>query len=257
MSSPRILYFDIESAPNLAYVWGQYDQNVIAHEHEWTMLCFSYQWEGDRSVKVVSNYHDFGTTTDDSGTVAALWKLFDEADIVIAHNGDKFDIRKANARFVQQGLGAPSPFRSIDTLKVARRHFAFNSNKLDDLGQHLGLGEKVKHPGWRMWEGCLAGDKKWWDLMRRYAKQDIVLLRDVYRVLRPFMSNHPNLANYSEEAFCPSCGAGEEHAKRGGTYHTQTGKYQCLRCDNCGTSFRALRQDSDGFRPTTTAVTRR
>ena len=66
--------------------------------------------------------------------------MFDEADVVIAHNGDKFDMRKANARFGH--YEPPMPVQQVDTLKVARKYFKFESNKLGDLGEHLGLGNK-------------------------------------------------------------------------------------------------------------------
>ena len=111
----------------------------------------------------------------DSSLVKALWDLIDEADVVIAHNGDKFDMRKANARFVAHGLGPASPVKQVDTLKVARRYFMFNSNKLDHLGAHLGLGRKVDTGGFETWAGCMRGDMKFWKRMTKYAKQDVDL----------------------------------------------------------------------------------
>lgn len=48
----KVLYFDIETAPNLSYVWGHYEQNVIQHDREWYMLCISYRWEGEKKVHV-------------------------------------------------------------------------------------------------------------------------------------------------------------------------------------------------------------
>ncbi|MEE9125363.1 MAG: ribonuclease H-like domain-containing protein [candidate division NC10 bacterium] len=257
----RILYIDIETAPNLAHVWGHWEQNVIAHQREWTMLCFAWQWEGEKKIHVASNWHDHGEILDDTKITQTAWDLLDEADIVIAHNGDKFDIRKLNARFVRLGMLPPSPYRTVDTTKVARRYFAFNSNSLDNLGETLGLGRKVKHPGWEMWEGCLAGEQKWWDLMVRYNRQDITLLRKVYLRLRPFMSNHPNLAAYDTLAVCPTCGKGISAAQKRGLYYNQTTNYQQWRCmpekGGCGTWYRSRVREPESFSPATTSVTRR
>ena len=50
----KILYYDIETAPNLAYVWGQYQQDVIEHEREWYIMCVSYRWEHQKRTKVCS-----------------------------------------------------------------------------------------------------------------------------------------------------------------------------------------------------------
>lgn len=230
----KILYFDIETAPNVGYTWGMWEQNVIEFTEEWKMLCFCYMWEHEGKVhKVAPDYTAKGWKyQDDLAVVKELWKLLDEADIVIAHNGDRFDIRKANARFVQLGLGAPTPYVSIDTKKLASRYFMFNSNSLNNLGQHLGLGEKVKHDGFEMWLGCMAGVKKWWDLMLKYNVQDVALLQKVYYALRPFMKNHPSvLTSDDPDIACTTCGA--VHYQKRGVKRTNAGiEYQQYQCEN-------------------------
>ena len=231
----KILYYDIGTAPNLSYVWGQFEQNVIEHEREWYLLCVSYRWEHENKTHVTSLV-DFpkdykANPENDYNVVKKLWDLLDEADIVIAHNGDKFDMRKANARFVAHGLGPVSPVKQIDTLKVARRYFMFNSNKLDHLGAHLGLGRKVNTGGFETWAGCMRGDIKFWKLMIKYAKQDVDLLRRVYLKIRPWMTNHPNLNVYSASSGCPTCGSSK--VQRRGKRRTQTMIYQQYQCMSC------------------------
>tara|TARA_R110002051_G_scaffold240905_1_gene301287 strand:- start:4 stop:762 length:759 start_codon:yes stop_codon:yes gene_type:complete len=231
----KILFYDIETAPNLAYVWGQYEQNVIDHEREWYMLCVSYKWDHEKRTKVCSLV-DFPETyaenpENDFHVVEKLWELLNEADIVIAHNGDKFDMRKANARFIKHGLGPASPVKSVDTLKVARRYFMFNSNKLNDVGKHLGLGEKVQTGGFQTWAGCMRGDMKSWKKMIKYAKQDVDLLCKVYLALRPWMTNHPNLNLYTEKHGCPTCGS--HSLMRRGLRYTTVASYQTWQCNDC------------------------
>jgi DNA polymerase III epsilon subunit-like protein len=76
----------------------------------------------------------------------------DEADLICAHNGDAFDIKKINSRLIVNGFKPPSPFKTIDTLKIARRVFKFDSNKLDNIGRYLSRGpEDPQH-----WRGALA-----------------------------------------------------------------------------------------------------
>lgn len=253
----RILYFDIETAPNLAAVWDHFETNVISYDegHEWYMLCFAWQWEGEKKVHSFSQLDagvDFEhAPCDDSAVVARLWDLFDEADYVIAHNGDRFDIRKAQARFAIQDLGPTSPFRSIDTKRVAKRHFAFNSNSLDNLGQTLGLGRKVKHPGYEMWQGCMRGERKWWDLMVKYNRQDITLLRQVYLRLRPFISNHPQF----HVSGCNVCG-GTNLQSRGVRRHA-TFSYPQYQCQDCGSWVLGAASLRDEPKPTTRSTIRR
>lgn len=231
----KVLLYDIETMANLGWIWGKYEQSVIEYQQEWYMLCFAYKWLGQKKTHVVSlpDFPDYEPgTTDDFNVVEKLWNLFDEADVVIAHNGDSFDQKKAHARFVYHHMSPPSDYKQIDTKKVAKRHFNFNSNKLDDLGNHFRVGRKTPHTGWEMWKGCEQGDMKAWNLMTKYNKQDVDLLEKVYLRMRPWMKNHPSVTVFDEQFDgCPICG-GTDMQKRGFTF-TKTGKkqrYQCMTC---------------------------
>lgn len=225
----KVLLYDIETAPNLGYVWGKYEQNVLSYVEEGGHLCFSYKWLGEgQGVRAASRQ---GQRTD-RALVKKLWKLLDRADVVVAHNGDQFDQKKANARFVLWGLGPPAPYKSVDTKKVAKKYFKFNSNKLDDLGQFLGVGKKLKTGGFELWLGCLAGNKAAWKKMLAYNKQDVRLLEKVYLKLRPWIEGHPNLAAAAGRPDgCPKCG----HAKLKsyGWKTTKTRRYVRYRCLSC------------------------
>lgn len=237
-SGPRVLLYDLETAPLLSYVWSRWSEGVCSVEQEWYILCATYKWLGESKVHYVGQ-DDFPKAfkkdpCDDSHVVKKLHSLFDEADIIIAHNGDKFDRRKANTRFLQYGMSPPSPYQTVDTLKVARFNFAFSSNRLDDLGAQLGLGRKTKHPGFQMWQGCMSGEEKWWNLMRKYAKQDVALLERVYYALLPWMDKHPNLTTFDSGIGCPKCGAPREMMHSRGTRILRTGTYRRYQCTNCG-----------------------
>jgi len=220
---------------NKAFVWGKYEQDVIAYIQEGYMLSWTFKWLDGRTItRGLCDYKGYKPgSSDDYALVKELHDLFSEADILIAHNGDRFDIRKANARFIYHGLTPPDPYKTVDTLKIARRHFAFNSNKLDDLGQFLGCGRKVKHPGFDLWLGCESGDQKSWDLMLKYNKQDVVLLESVYKKLLPWIQNHPSFKDGILD--CPNCN--KQDFQKAGQNHFQGVKSQRYKCNNCGTNF--------------------
>ena len=238
MSDPRILLFDIETAPSKGYYWRRFDQNisqdmVIQESH---MLTYAYKWLGEKKV-----YHDRLDNWlpldkvgdgDDGMLLAGLWKLLDEADLTISHYGKRFDHVYSNARFLKHGLRPPSPFKMIDTKEAASRYFKFPSNKLNDLGQYLGLGKKVDHEGFMLWRKCLEGDQKAWDKMVKYNIQDVNLLEKVYLEMRPYITNHPNLSSYTEKECCPKCGS--EDTEKRGFARTLAGKYQRYLCKSCG-----------------------
>lgn len=228
------LFLDIETSPNLAYVWGMWEQNVIEFEREWYVMCFSAKWEnGEHITKGLPDYRGYKKgSEDDEKLVKELWHLLDKADMVVAHNGDQFDLKKINARFSFYNLTPPAPYKTVDTKKVAKRYFGFNSNKLDNLGEHLGLGRKVKHEGFELWKACMAGDSKAWRTMKLYNKQDVVLLEKIYNHFLPWISNHPNAGMFEEGTRCPKCG-GEKLQKRGFALN-QTTRYQRVQCQDCG-----------------------
>lgn len=234
-SSLKILLLDTENSPNLSYVWGHYEQNVIKHVKEKHLLSFSYQWLGEKKIttKALCDYKGYEKDKDDDlYLILDLHKLFDEADIIIAHNGDAFDIKMANEAFIRNGLPPPSPYRTIDTLKIARNKFKFNSNKLDDLGEHLHLGRKTKHTGFQLWEDCMNGDMKAWKLMKKYNEQDVRLLHSVYHKLKAWATTHPALNILSDGRRCPTCNS--ENVIARGTQFTNSYAYKRFYCNDCG-----------------------
>lgn len=231
---------DIETSPNLSWTWGIYEQNVIEKEKSWYILCWAAKWL-DRKPIMSSALPDFkkmykNNPEDDSAVLLDLWQLFDEADIIIGHNSDAFDIKKTNARFLAHGMTPPSPYKTIDTVKMARKTFKFDSNKLDHLGEELGLGRKIKHDGFSMWKGCMNGVDKDWKNMVKYNKMDVTLLEKVYLALRAWSTTHPNLNLLQNTTHaCPICGV-DALQKRGFAY-TKVNKYQRYQCvgeEGCG-----------------------
>ena len=218
-----------------------YEESIIDVKSNWYILSIAYKWQGEKKVKTkaLPDYRGYHKDTEcDRDLVKDFHKLLDEADIVIAHNGDRFDIKKLNARFIANGLTPPSPYKSIDTLKIARKNFAFTSNKLNDLGGYLRVGKKLPHTGWHLWRGCMLGDKKSWKLMRQYNARDVELLEQVYLKLRPWHSTHPSLPHYHDrpnKIACPTCES--VNTRRAGPHVNKTRKVWRHKCNDCGRWF--------------------
>jgi hypothetical protein len=118
---------------------------------------------------------------------------------------------------------------------MARKHFAFDSNKLNDLGQYLGVGKKIPTTGFDLWKRCMAGEDAAWEKMERYNRRDIVLLEKVYLKLRPYATTHPKLDVYQENGCCPRCQS--LRVIRKGIAITINRKYQQWKCQDCGSWF--------------------
>lgn len=235
----KILIFDIETTPLEAYVWQTQvwkarigDENVISR---WFMLTWSAKWLGENKIMSMRLTGEEALAEDDKRITAGIWGLLDEADIVIAHNGDKFDIPNLNTRFIINGLSPTRPYRTIDTLKVAQRQFGFTHNSLNALGRLFNLGEKME-TGYNLWRRCKNGDDKALEIMEEYNCGDVELLESLYIKLRPWIKGHPNVGVYmeSEDKVCAACGS--EDIVPDGYYTTNAGKFRAYRCNSCGSS---------------------
>lgn len=237
MSKLKICYLDIERTPDLGWVWGKYDQTVIAVEDDWHLLSYSVKWQGGATVtRGLPSYPAVyrGDKKDDYALVKDLWRVFDEADIIIAHHGDGADIPWSTARFLVHGMAPPRPYKTVDTRKLARKYFRFSSNKLDDLARQLGVGRKMPNTGFDLWKSCMSGDMKAWRVMLRYNEQDVRLLEKVYLKLRGWAQTHPRVT-VSDRPTCPKCG--NKRVTREGYSFAQSRKKQRWQCQNpscCG-----------------------
>jgi uncharacterized protein YprB with RNaseH-like and TPR domain len=225
----KILFYDIETSPSLGYVWGKWETNVMAYKEHWGLLCFSFKWQGGKTEVMSLRTHKT-----EKRLVKELWNLFNEADIIIAHNGKSFDTKKSNALFVRYGLTPPSPYKQIDTKVVAKKYFKFDSNKLDDLGDFLNIGRKMQTGGFELWLGCMNNNEKSWRLMEKYNIQDVVLLEKVYEKLSPYIENYPILRK--DYGKCPRCQS--EHLQSRGRWKFLSGDYKRLQCQSCGHWFK-------------------
>lgn len=229
-NTPRILSVDIETSPVIAHAWGLFKQNIAINQiiERPRTICFAAKFLDERKVHFYSEFNH-----GPERMTKAAHDLLDEADIVMHFNGDRFDLPRLSTEFLLAGLTPPSPYRSIDLLKVMRANFAFPSNKLAYVSEQLGLTGKVKHEGHELWIKCLAGDPKAWAKMKKYNVQDVRLLEEIYDKVRPWISGHPHIGLYTDEPdSCPNCGSVE--LERRGFKVKLTGKYQQYRCRNCG-----------------------
>jgi hypothetical protein len=241
---PKVLLIDIETTPLQVHCWGTWKQR-IGHEqviNDWFMLSYSAKWLFDSKMHSSVLTPDEAINKDDSRIAKELWRLFDQADVLIGHNILGFDLPKAQTRLLMNKLAPPSPSRVIDTLKVAQQNFRFASNKLDYIGQLL-LNDKKIHTEYQLWLRCLDGDPKSLEEMLIYNRKDVLLLEEAYVFLRPYIKNHPNMAIYQEsiEPTCPTCGS--TNIDECGHYSTSVNRYLAFRCKDCGAICRSRKTD--------------
>lgn len=226
---PKILIYDLEVSATLGWTYGLWKTNVLKVERDPEIMCFSYQWFGEKDI-----YHVSQRDMSEKKVVKKLWDLFDEADILVAHNGRRFDQKVSNAMFIRHHLTPPSPYKTVDTLQVARSVARFNSNSLDSLGKLL-LGEgKTESTYADVWYNCLIkNDKEAWATMEKYNNKDVEVLAGLYAELRPWIHNHPNIGDHTGiDGICPKCGS--DNIRKDGSYRKRSGRVQRYKCLHCG-----------------------
>lgn len=232
MTELKILAWDIENTPLTTYSWTLWPnhipiQNIIKPQE---IMSFAARWVGTKQTLFRSTHHDGKDTM-----LSELWELLNEADALLSWNGAGFDTKHANREFIENGMTPPSPATEIDLMRVAKRKFKFPSNKLDYVANALGVGSKTKHEGFQLWLDCMAGDDKAWATMRKYNKQDVDLLIELYEKFKPWIpsSLHPNSALVNGLAFaCPRCSSTNMQSR--GVYRTQAGTFRRYSCNDCG-----------------------
>jgi uncharacterized protein YprB with RNaseH-like and TPR domain/ribosomal protein S27AE len=234
----RIIFIDVETAPMVVTSWGLYPK-ALSHENimqDWFMICAAWKYNDEKKVHAVSIGKKIG---DDYDVVKNLRNAIAQADIVVGHNSDRFDIKKLNARIIFHGLEPLPMVSSIDTLKEVRKIAAFTSNRLDYLAKVL-VGEGKLKTDYHLWLKAMQGNKKAIADMVTYNKVDVIRLEEVYLRLRPYMKSHIHVGALNDKdrhESCPKCGS--SHFKLNGVRVTASGvKRQECQCSKCGGYFR-------------------
>lgn len=225
----RILTIDIETSPNLAYVWDLWRDKVgpAMLKDNGQVICWAAKWYGHKRVLFASDHHDGHDVM-----VAKARDLIDEADIVITYNGKRFDQKHLRREFLLADLAPPSPVKDVDLYEVVKQRFAFASNSLNHVSGRLEIGAKVKHAGFDLWRGCMADDPASWAKMKAYNVGDVRLTEDLYVRLLPWIGNHPHVAVAAGlELTCNRCGSTD--LEREGDVTAVVMSYAMYRCQSC------------------------
>lgn len=241
--SARILLLDIETLPGEYYAFDPKVEYLSPDKKikDWSISCYAAKWlfEPEIMGEVVSAEEAFNR--DETSILKSVWKLMDDADIIVTQNGVGFDIPKLNTKLIKHGYIPPSKFLNVDTLRVSRSVFGFSYNRLDEVGQEFGIGKKIEMV-FNDWKMCLTNDisaEEYLQNMLIYCKRDVApLLEDVYLKMLPWIPNHPNLNLYVEHDadVCPKCES--QDLRWGNMYPTPQGLWKGWRCQSCGASGR-------------------
>lgn len=229
----RRLYFDIEVAPNLGMFWEAGYKKNIGYENiikERAIICICYKWEDEKEVSHLT----WDDNQSDKAMLDAFIKIANEATEMIGHNGDRFDLAWVRTRCLYHKIEMLPSYITIDTLKVARSKFKFNSNKLDYIAKFLGVGKKIK-TDFNLWKNILLNnDEVAMAKMVKYCKMDVIILEKVHKQLATHMypTTHYGVIFGQDRESCPECGS--DDVIKYGNRVTVTGlRKQVFKCITC------------------------
>lgn len=240
MTKRRRLFFDIEVSPNIAFIWSSgYKINVDPGSiiKERAIICICYKWEEEKDIHSLQWDHK----QNDKKMLEAFIKVANTADEMVGHNGDKFDLAWIRTRCLFHGLSMFPKYTTIDTLKIARSKFKFNSNKLNYIADFLGIGEKIK-TDFSLWKNIVLNkDPKAMESMIKYCKKDVALLEKVYNHLSRHIEpkTHFGVIFGGERLSCPECGS-DEYNKQGSKVMASGLRRFLFQCKTCHKYFQRI-----------------
>lgn len=245
----KILYFDIETTLAKSYHWGQWQQNLSVKQQiqESHMLSHAWAW-GDGEVYSSVLTPEEVLNQDDERIVYEIWSLLDNCDVVVAHNGKRFDVKKVNGYFLKYGLPKPSSYKVIDTLEIAKKHFNLPFKSLEYLAKFLNVELKQDSGGIQTWIDCDRGDPEALATMEFYNRGDVVTLREIHNKLKGWDNNGVNIALYNDnhDALCTHCGSDDISVITDKFAYTPQRKYQLFRCNSCQAPLRSNTKEGIG-----------
>jgi DNA polymerase elongation subunit (family B) len=231
----KVLIFDVETLPLVAYAWKVWDENISDSQiiKDWCILSWSAKWlHDDKIMSDVLNKRE-ALTRNDRRIITSFWKLLEDADVVIAHNGKRFDIKKVNTRMWKHQLPKPSSYKVIDTLASVKSVFSLNHNGQNAVAKFLEIQEKLD-TDFDLWIACDRGDSEALKYMSEYNDQDVRMLEEIYLSMREWIPNHPDLRIYKGVIEgCPVCLS--SRSESAGYYTAKSNRYPEHRCLDCGT----------------------
>jgi hypothetical protein len=229
----KTLFWDIEMRPLETYTWSLFPDSIpiVMVKKTQRIMSWAARWHHSPRMFYMDERDGYEVMLD------GIWNLLDEADAVVSWNGKGFDSKQIRRAFSMAGMVPPSPWKEIDLMLAVKSQMKFASNKLDHVAQEFGVGHKNK-VDMDLWLDCMGDNgpeamEAGWRKMKRYNKQDVNLLVDLYDLLLPWLPYHPNVALINGIPFaCPTCGSTE--LQKRGFFYSNAGVFQRYRCNACG-----------------------
>lgn len=243
MTGRKIAILDIERVKG-RFAGEFFDPNDMKGRripHDWVTepprtICFAYRWYGEDEIHTYAEW--------DKGGWAKMhrqaWKVYDQAQIVVGHYLPKFDTPKLRNGWLRLGLPDPSPWKEVDTWRVALR-LGFEYNGLDALCKELGIPAKTDHYDPLVARAAVDGDREAQARIVAYNAGDVEANTWLLDRFRGHIPGHPHDVDgtINDRPVCNQCWS--DNLDRDGIVLARQIAYVNYRCGDCGASVRGTR----------------
>lgn len=214
---PRILFLDIE-ASNLSASMGY-------------ILAIGYKFAGSPAKVLSLADYPGSKSTDDKKLLKAFEAVYNQADVVIHHFGQYYDIPFIQTRRLIHKMKPLPVVTQVDTWRIAKKRLKFHSNRLDAILKALGCPYSKTPLDGNIWIDASAGNRKALKYVVKHCKMDVLVLEWVYNHLKSVWDQHPAIYG---DIRCNNCG--NKTFKSEGIRATTKRVYRRLICKSCGGS---------------------
>lgn len=245
MSNIKRLYFDLETSKMTFWAWDTGKTYLRADQilQEKKIISFHWKWEGEKKV----NHVHWGLKKQcDKKVVEEIVKQFNKADEIIAHNGDRFDIKIVYGRAMFHQIQLKPKYITRDTYKMVKNKAYLPSYSLKYCCQHFGLPLKLDSGGSATWDQVqFDKSQEALDHLLYYGDGDIISLEALFNHIRGYYVtkqhyhiDHVDVGDMKlapTKFFCGECGTLTKWNK---SYTTTAGTpkhYMKCRNNSCNT----------------------
>jgi len=180
--------FDLETS-------GFYADNAI-------VLCAVIQEYGKTQTTIIRADQERTWSkhrSDDSLVVKKIMEELNKYDILVAHNGQRFDKGFMNAKCIQYDMPVSLRLKKfVDPVKLARFHLKLGRNSLAAIIDWLEIPVHKTPLELRLWlKASLEGDRKCMDTIVKHCVHDVKSLAIVYNRMRPLIDRIDNRGSAS------------------------------------------------------------
>lgn len=196
-----------------------------------SIIAIGWKWLGDDEPVTVWT----GSPRSDRTLVKRFLKVWNQADIMVAYNGVRFDRPYLYTKLLEHGLEIPPNTPMVDPYFAARSNTSLSRKSLEVVARFLDLDVQKTPVSGRIWKAATHGSpaerREALVYIAEHCRLDVLVLEQVYLAFRPLMRAHPRVGTPAQ---CRHCG--HDHLiRRGFRPPLAGGKVrrlvtQCTRC---------------------------